>query len=198
MEALSARAALALEDRQRQEQVFSSLATLTPQVARIQQLRAAARYDGSDVLTTPDSELDLNSGDLSKWVKDALSHYWGGPKLTESPLLNLKVVQQSLEEHEGISTNALRAILRQGIERIRPEGERRFTGEWILYNILEMKFMEGRKVREVAMRLAVSEADLYRKQRVAIEAVANAILEMENQAREEAAQEQDEPVTGNK
>ena len=58
--------------------------------------------------------------------------------------------------------------------------------------------MEGRKVREVAMRLAVSEADLYRKQRVAIEAVANAILEMENQAREEAAQEQDEPVTGNK
>jgi hypothetical protein len=189
LEALSARAALALEDRQRQEQVFSSLATLTPQVARIQQLRAAARYDGSDVLTTPDSELDLNSGDLSKWVKDALSHYWGGPKLTESPLLNLKVVQQSLEEHEGISTNALRAILRQGIERIRPEGERRFTGEWILYNILEMKFMEGRKVREVAMRLAVSEADLYRKQRVAIEAVANAILEMENQAREEAAQE---------
>jgi hypothetical protein len=45
--------------------------------------------------------------------------------------------------------------------------------------------MEGRKVREVAMRLAVSEADLYRKQRVAIEAVANAILEMENNTREE-------------
>jgi hypothetical protein len=33
------------------------------------------------------------------------------------------------------------------------------------------------------MRLALSEADLYRKQRVAIEAVANAILEMEQQAR---------------
>jgi hypothetical protein len=51
-----------------------------------------------------------------------------------------------------------------------------------LYNILEMKFMEGRKVREVALRLAMSEADLYRKQKVAIEAVANAIMEMENQA----------------
>ena len=58
-----------------------------------------------------------------------------------------------------------------------------FTAEWILYNILEMKFMEGRKVREIAMRLAISEADLYRKQRVAIEAVAKAILEMEQQAR---------------
>ena len=48
-----------------------------------------------------------------------------------------------------------------------------------------MKFLEGRKVREIAMRLAMSEADLYRKQRVAIEAVAQAIIEMERQAREE-------------
>jgi hypothetical protein len=48
-----------------------------------------------------------------------------------------------------------------------------------------MKFLEGRKVREVAMRLAMSEADLYRKQRVAVEAVANAIVDMEQQAREE-------------
>jgi hypothetical protein len=68
---------------------------------------------------------------------------------------------------------------------MRPEGERRFTGEWILYNILEMKFMEGRKVREIAIRLSVSEADLYRKQRVAIEAVAKAIAAMEKEAREE-------------
>ena len=45
--------------------------------------------------------------------------------------------------------------------------------------------MEGRKVREVALRLAMSEADLYRKQRIAIEAVASTILEMEQQAREE-------------
>jgi len=35
------------------------------------------------------------------------------------------------------------------------------------------------------LRLAMSEADLYRKQRVAIEAVANSIVEMEQQTREE-------------
>ena len=62
-------------------------------------------------------------------------------------------------------------------------GERRFTTEWILYNILEMKFIEGRKVREVAERLAMSEADLYRKQRIAVEAVAKAILTMESQTK---------------
>lgn len=186
--ALSHRAAIALEDSYLQEQVFSSLENLTPQVEKIQQLRAAARYDGTQVLTTPDSELDIKHSDLSKWVKDALSHYWGGPKLTQSPLLNLQVVQQEITEHDGVSANALRAILKQGIERVRPDGDRRFTGEWILYNILDMKFMEGRKVREVALRLAMSEADLYRKQRVAIEAVANAIVEMETQAREEGHQ----------
>ena len=110
-----------------------------------------------------------------------LTHYWGGPKLTDSPLMKLKVVQDKTELHEGNSSNALRAILREGIERTRPEGERRFTGEWVLYNILEMKFLEGKKVREIALRLAMSEADLYRKQRVAIEAVAKEIKEMENQ-----------------
>ena len=183
--ALSHRAAIALEDRFLQEQVFNSLEDLTPQVEMIQNLRAAARYDGTQVLTRPDTELDIQHNDLSKWVKDALSHYWGGPKLTKSPLMRLQVVQRALDEHDGVSTNALRAILRQGIERVRPAGERRFTAEWILYNILEMKFMEGRKVREIALRLAMSEADLYRKQRVAIEAVAHAIAEMETQAREE-------------
>jgi hypothetical protein len=183
MALLSHRAALALEDRKTQQQVFASLEDLTPQMARIQSLRAAARYDGANVLTRPDEPLEQRH--LSKWVKDALSHYWGGPKLTQSPLLKLKVVQQALIDHEGNPANALRTILNQAIEQTRPGGERRFTGEWILYNILEMKFMEGRKVREIAIRLAMSEADLYRKQRVAIEAVAAAIVEMEEKARED-------------
>ena len=185
MEALSIlteRASMALQDRKRQQQVFSSLEALSPTMSVIQRLRAAARYDGTEVLTTP--EMPLEERNLAQWVKDALTHYWGGPKLTESPLMGLSIVQQAMQENEGNPTNALRSILRRAIEYTRPEGERRFTADWILYNILEMKFMEGRKVREIAMRLAMSEADLYRKQRVAIEAVANSIIEMETKARE--------------
>lgn len=178
---LTERAALALNDRYHQQQVFSSLEALSPQMDMIQRLRAASRYDRDEVLKTP--SLPLEEDTLSQWVKDALTHYWGGPKLTQSPLLGLQVVERALKEHEENPTNALRAVLRQAIDQVRPEGERRFTAEWVLYNILEMKFLEGRKVREIAMRLAMSEADLYRKQRVAIEAVANAILEMEQQAR---------------
>jgi hypothetical protein len=183
---LASRASMALEDRLMQQQVFASLEALTPQVDLIQRLRAAARYDGTDVLTDPDTPIENQT--ISKWVKDALSHYWGGPKLSQSPLIHLYVVQRALNDHQGNPTNALRAILRKAIDRIRPDGERRFTGEWILYNILEMKFMEGRKVREIAMRLAMSEADLYRKQRVAIEAVANAILAMEQEVKEDQLQ----------
>ncbi len=181
---LGQRTAAALSDSLRQQQVFTSLEELTPEMDRLQRIRAAARYDRTGVMRDPD--LTLEQGKISRWVKDALTHYWGGPKLTESPLIRLQIVQQALSEHQDKPANALRSILRQAIEKVRPEGERRFTGEWILYNILEMKFMEGRKVREVALRLAMSEPDLYRKQRVAIEAVANAILEMEQKAREES------------
>jgi hypothetical protein len=183
---LARRAALALEDRRLQRQLFTSLQALTPQVDLIQRLRAAARYDGVDVLTDPNDPTEVSN--LSKWVKDALTHYWGGPKLSQSPLLRLRIVQTAIEEHQGNPTNALRAILRKAVDRVRPEGERRFTAEWILYNILEMKFMEGRKVREIAMRLAMSEADLYRKQRVAIEAVVKAILAMEQELSQEQLQ----------
>jgi hypothetical protein len=183
---LARRAAVAMEDRLQQQEIFSSLESLSPQIGMIQRLRAAARYDGASMLNTPDAFLD--GEDITKWVKDALTHYWGGPKLTNSPLMRLLVVQKILEEHKENPSNALRAILRQAIEQIRPEGDRRFTGEWILYNILEMKFMEGKKVREIALRLSMSEADLYRKQRVAIDAVANAIIDVEYRMRTDIEQ----------
>ncbi|HEY5268722.1 MAG TPA: histidine kinase N-terminal 7TM domain-containing protein [Anaerolineales bacterium] len=172
------RASLALQDRRLQKIVFRSLEDLRPQVDMFQRLRAVGRYDSKTSLL---EETLPPESDMAEWVRDALTHYWGGPKLTQNPLLNLQIVQQALDDHNDNSANALRSILRQAMDNVRPDGERRFTGEWILYNILEMKFVEGRKVREVAIRLAMSEADLYRKQRVAIEEVARVILEMERQ-----------------
>jgi hypothetical protein len=175
------RASLALQDRRLQKSVFRSLEDLRPQVDMFQRLRAVGRYDSKTNLL---EETLPPETDMSGWVRDALTHYWGGPKLTQNPLLNLQIVQAALNGHNDNPANALRSILRQAIDNVRPEGERRFTGEWILFNILEMKFVEGRKVREVATRLAMSEADLYRKQRVAIEEVARVILDMERETQE--------------
>ncbi len=174
------RASSALSDRRMQIQIFESMEKLSSRVSTIQQLRLRGRYDRERVF----SEVDpIQSGDLTTWVKDALTHFWGGPKLTDNPLLDLQVVQETADSGEGNKANALRSILRDAINQVKPEGERRFTAEWILYNILEMKFLEGRKVREIAIKLSMSEADLYRKQRVAIETVANKIIEMEKDAR---------------
>ena len=179
LELLAQRATIALEDLYVQQKLLNEMQDLTPQVDMIQRLRAASRYDGSSVLTMP--ELPVEQKAFSKWVKEALDHYWGGPKLTQSPLINLQVVQNVIQVGDS-PPNALRNVLRNAIEQIRPEGERHFTAEWILYNILEMKFLEGQKVRDIAMRLAVSEADFYRKQRTGIKAIAKIISEMEEKA----------------
>jgi hypothetical protein len=173
---LADRAALALEDRQLQQRVFRSLADLQPQVEMIQRMRAAGRYDSSASLLT---EPLPHEADLFNWVRDALTHYWGGPKLTNNPLMKFQVVRELAQQDDGNAANALRALLRKAVDQVRPKGDRKFTTEWILFNILEMKFIEGRKVRDVASRLAMSEADLYRKQRVAIEVIARTILDME-------------------
>ncbi|MGE5265709.1 MAG: hypothetical protein ACM3S0_20210, partial [Acidobacteriota bacterium] len=109
-----------------------------------------------------------------------LDHYWGGPKLTENPLLQLKIVQNSLDEFEGNPTRALRALIARAIEMQKPDGPRSLTSpEWLLYNILELKVIQGKKVREIAYQLAMSESDLYRKQRVAIQEVARTLASME-------------------
>lgn len=173
---LAERAALALEDRQLQQRVFRSLADIQPQVEMIQRMRAASRYDSRAAL---EADPIPQEADLANWVRDALTHYWGGPKFTNNPLTKLQVVRELADKEDGNTANALRALLRRAVDEVRPRGDRKFTTEWILYNILEMKFIEGRKVRDVAARLAMSEADLYRKQRVAIDAVARAIMEME-------------------
>jgi hypothetical protein len=176
---LIAQAELALEDQHLQQGVFTALRRIIPHIERIQRWRGTVRYLGSPGLETIE-EGPLYGPDFQQWVWDALSHYWGGPKLTTSPLLKLKVVQRALEENDGNPAKALRSVLDRAIEALKPDGERHMTTtEWILYNILELKFIQGLRVRDIAMRLAISESDLYRKQRVAIEEVAKTIADME-------------------
>jgi hypothetical protein len=188
---MAGKASIALKNRLLQQQVLHSLEIIQPQVNYIQQLRAVSRYDQEGILIE-DAELPME--DFSNWVKDALLHFWGGPKLTKSPLLKLKIVQDAIIAHGGNYSNALREILKNAIDQLKPEGDRRFTGEWILYNILELKFMEGKKVRDIATKLAMSEADLYRKQKVAIEAVAKVIIVMERSSHENSGERKNDEL----
>jgi hypothetical protein len=178
---LASRAELALEDRQLQQGVFKALEQIIPEIEQVQRWRGTVRYSGSPQPTAEIlAENLVSSPDFAQFVRDALNHYWGGPKLTQSPLLKLRIVQEALQEHDGNPAKALRAVLTRAIESLRPDGARRMTtAEWILYNILELKFIQGLRVRDIALRLAMSESDLYRKQRVAIEQVAQTLAVME-------------------
>lgn len=176
-------AAAILEDQLLQQSVFEAMEGLLQQVETAQQ--QVTGRDGAHPPAGTDEGPEV-SDRFTKIVRDALSHYWGGPKLTQSPLLDLQVVKQETREHRGNTINAMRAVLLEAIESLRPEGNRSMTTrEWILYNILELKFLRRYKVRDVARRLAMSESDLYRKQRIAIRAVGRALAAREQEAKEE-------------
>jgi len=177
---LISQAALALEDWQLQRGIFTLLWELTPEIESMQRWQSRPRYVGSPMLE-PIEHSPIHATDFPKVVKEALSHYWGGPGLTESPLLRMKIVRQYAQESGQVPTKALRSVLYKAIEALKPpEGQRILTTkEWILYNILEMKFMRGLRITQIATRLSMSESDLYRKQRAAIDAVAKVLASME-------------------
>ncbi len=181
LDALTKRIAQALDDMALQTEITAALEGLLPQLSVARQAGEASFP--FNILPVPVNGESPDHSRFVELVRAALRHYWGGPGLTRSNLLELNVVRAAMSAEQG-PANALRAVLRQAIDQQRPEGTRRLTSpEWTLYNILELRFIERRRVRDVATRLALSEADLYRKQRVAIEAVATALLAMEQQAR---------------
>ncbi len=174
-------AEVALEDRHLQQGIFEALQQIMPDIERIQNRQRLMRYVTS--LPYPVDENPINSPSFTRWVKDALNHFWGGPKLTDSPLLKLHIVEAARALYNGDDVQALRQVLEQAIEGLRPPGERNMTAtEWTLYNILDLKFRQGYRMVDIANRLAVSESDLYRKQRAAIAEVSRMLENMERRS----------------
>lgn len=171
---------LALTTVQMQQQIFNTLRGLGPEMQSLQQLSSRLEQATPASLEELDAEIALQP-EFTQLVKDALSHYWGGPKLSDSPLLGMRTVRRALNDNGGSPTRALQAVLRQAIGNLRPHEQLDPSAqEWMLYNLLELRFLQGRRIREVASRLAMSESDYYRKQRIAIEEVARQLALMED------------------
>jgi len=85
-------------------------------------------------------------------------------------------------ENGGNPIGALRKVLVLAIEALRPPGDRTMSAEWDLYNVLEMKYVQGMRAKDIARQLALSESDLYRKQRVAVKEMARVLADMEIRA----------------
>jgi hypothetical protein len=174
------RAAQALDDMTLQTEIYAALEGLLPQINVSRSRAEEVEYKAGRNKQVAVSGLTSDREQVIEQVKAALRHYWGGPGLTSSRLLELPVVRTALPENDNNSARALRSVLLAAIEKQRPEGERKWwSPEWTIYNILDLRFVQNKKVLDVAEKLTMSEADFYRKQRIAIEAVADTLIEME-------------------
>jgi GAF domain-containing protein len=178
------RAARTLDDLMLQEEVVAALEGLLPQFASSRTTIAEIEYQTGRTSAERSSDFStLNLPDRDQIVEQvaaAMRHYYGGPGLTKSRLLELTVVRKALEENDNEPTRALRAVLDKAIELQRPPGERDYRSQdWLIYNVIELRYIKKQRVREVANRLYMSDANLYRKQNLAIESVADTILRLE-------------------
>jgi hypothetical protein len=175
------RAARIIDDMSLQQEVFARLEDVLEETTAVQQVPDSLRRGYKSEITGITQSF-IESPEFATLIKDALRDYWGGPRLTDERLLSLKVVSRAMQDNEGNPARAVRAVLARAIERLKPEGTRNMTmTEWTLYNIIDLRFVQGRKVKEVAPQLAISEADLYRKQNVAVQRVAEEVADMERQ-----------------
>lgn len=168
-----------LDDMRLQDEMYNLLEGMLPQFQMTRSRALQVEYRQSTALPARISALP-DRDDLFEQVRAALRHYWGGSGITQSNMIMLRSVQSRIQSGDETPVNALRKLLEEAILALKPEGERKLMSpEWTLYNILQLRFLENRKVREVARRLSMSEADLYRKQRIAILAVTDLILKRE-------------------
>ncbi|TVR23002.1 MAG: hypothetical protein EA396_04375 [Anaerolineaceae bacterium] len=176
------RAARTVDDLLLQTEVYAALEGLLPQFTLTRLDAAVVEYrqgrgNAQMFSVLPEREQVIEQ------VHAALRHWWGGPGLNSSRLLELQAVQNRLPENENNGVKALRDVLTDCLERLRPDGERDFRSqEWLFYNILTLRFVENKKARDTARRLYIGEATLYRKQSAAIEALADALLATEREA----------------
>jgi hypothetical protein len=185
MTVLIAQAARALEDALKQRRAFEALERLVPEAEEMQRRMAQTTNPAAPTLSDFERLPGEGYDDMTRYVQDAFKDFWGGPRLADSPLLQLTIVGNAMKAENGNASKAMRRVLSDAIERLKPDGQRSFTAaEWMLYNILELKVLQSQKVRDVARKLVMSESDLYRKQKAAFSEVARVIAEMEREARD--------------
>ncbi len=186
-------AEVALEDSLLQRRLFATLRQISPEIAEVQRWRSTlqerqqtAPLRQPNIASIVDDSAIVDDPDFARTVKDALGHYWGGPRLSESPLLKLKAVHALLPSSDEVPSKALRALLSGAIDALRPpepaSSSERNSPAWTVYNILDLRYRKGASVREVAGKLAMSEPDFYRKQKAAIAELAKSIAHLEREA----------------
>lgn len=112
--------------------------------------RASLRAASSGLARTAQSHpfQNIDEKEFTRLTRRALSHYSDLNKLASSPLLQLEILDERIEDDNILArANALKTLLRESIEQLKPEHTVDFapTDEWRYYNVLYFPYIVGLK-----------------------------------------------------
>lgn len=118
---------------------------------RLRADRAALRHTGAALPLRSDNPLDdVDDDTFVRLTRRALGHYGDLTKLVASPLTALPVIDERLAargapDHPVERANELKAVLADGIGRLKPRDGREFgtTEQWRYYNSLYFPYVVG-------------------------------------------------------
>lgn len=91
---------------------------------------------------------NIDEKEFARLTRRALSHYSDLNKLSASPLLQLEILEERIEDDNVLArANALKSLLRESIEQLKPEPDVDFApnDEWRYYNVLYFPYIVGLK-----------------------------------------------------
>ena len=118
----------------------------------LRQLRGRLRTESNAALRLDDAldPQEMPEEEFNRLTRRAFSHLGNLPKLASSPLTRLVLVEERLAARDAAPTTleraaALRAILIESVERMKPRGQGDFgaTDEWRHYNALYFPYVAG-------------------------------------------------------
>lgn len=120
------------------------------QESPVKRQRDSLRAASSGLARTDDSRIfnQIDDKEFTRLTRRALSHYGDLNKLASSPLLQLSLLEERIEDDNILArANALKSLLRESIEQLKPEDEHGFapTDEWRYYNVLYFPYIAGLK-----------------------------------------------------
>jgi CheY-like chemotaxis protein len=114
----------------------------------------------------------MNPEEFRKLVKDALEHLYDTAYLEVHPLLTQ--VSGAATANRSTRAQALRSILKDGVEELRPpEGLSSGSPEWRSYLVLRCRYIQGMTIGQVENELGLGRRQLQREIRKGLEALAS-------------------------
>ncbi len=124
------------------------------------------------------------------YLRSALHYLYDPVHLRHSPL-----VEALSLTHEFDKANKLQQILIETIQALKPkEDEAPQSSAWRLYDLLSFQYIRQSSRDNVATQLGISDRQLRREQRLALEALAQAIIENHNMGMKESSEKVGEPA----